>query len=199
MSFPAARITDMTAHGGAVTVGATTTMIGGIPAARVTDIHTCPMVTVAVPHATGPIVLGAFNVMVGGMPQARMLDMCICVGPPSLVMLGSFTTLVGMAGAFDGDMGGALGSMLGTALAAAQSAQPGFPKAVSCSKDAQNPAGYKTEFSKGVSVEGTPDFQARTCSDLNTVSSTKAGQKSLDQIAQSGRSVTIRESRGENA
>jgi uncharacterized Zn-binding protein involved in type VI secretion len=199
VSFPAARITDMTAHGGAITIGGPTTLIGSMPAARVADMHACPMVTVAVPHATGAIVLGAFNVLVGGMPQARVLDMCICVGPPSLVMLGSFTTLVGMAGAFDGAIGGVLGSMLGSALAGAQSAAGGFPKSVSCPKDAENPGGYKTQFSKAVTVEGPPDFQAKTCADLGKISSTEAGGKNLAAIDQSGHSVTIRPSSGEQA
>jgi uncharacterized Zn-binding protein involved in type VI secretion len=125
MSFPAARLTDMTMHGGLVTApGLPLVLIGGMPAARMGDIHTCPMVTVAVPHATGPIVLGAFNVLVGGMPQARMMDMCVCVGPPSMVTLGAFTTLVGMAGAFGGGLGGALGAMIGMVLASSGSGTP---------------------------------------------------------------------------
>jgi uncharacterized Zn-binding protein involved in type VI secretion len=67
----------------------------GQPAARVGDMHVCPMLTVLVPHVGGPIALGCFTVLVGGMPQARVSDMAVCVGPPDLIALGSFTVLVG--------------------------------------------------------------------------------------------------------
>lgn len=66
----------------------------GFPAARITDMHVCPMVTVLVPHVGGPIVMGSFNVITGGMPQARVTDMCICVGPPDVIVKGSATVFV---------------------------------------------------------------------------------------------------------
>ena len=60
------------------------------PAARVGDMHTCPMVTGVVPHVGGPILPpGAPTVLIGGMPAARMGDMCTCVGPPDAIILGS--------------------------------------------------------------------------------------------------------------
>ncbi len=84
----------------------------GMPAARVLDMHVCPMVTVLVPHVGGPIALGCFTVLTGGMPQARVGDMAVCVGPPDVIALGSFTTLVGgMPAARLGDLtahGGAI-------------------------------------------------------------------------------------------
>ena len=59
----------------------------GMPAARLTDMHVCPMVTVIVPHVGGPIVApGAPTVLIGGLPAARMTDMVVCVGPPDLVL-----------------------------------------------------------------------------------------------------------------
>ena len=64
----------------------------GMPAARLTDMHVCPMVTVLVPHVGGPIVgPGAPTVLIGGMPAARVTDMAVCVGPPDVIILGSFT------------------------------------------------------------------------------------------------------------
>ena len=66
------------------------------PAARVTDMHVCPMVTVLVPHVGGPILPpGGLPVLIGGMPAARVGDMCVCVGPPDAIVLGSFTVLIG--------------------------------------------------------------------------------------------------------
>jgi uncharacterized Zn-binding protein involved in type VI secretion len=68
----------------------------GMPAARVTDMHVCPMVTGLVPHVGGPILPpGAITVLIGGMPAARVTDMAVCVGPPDLIALGSFTVLIG--------------------------------------------------------------------------------------------------------
>jgi len=66
------------------------------PAARMTDMHTCPMVTGIVPHVGGPIMPpGCPMVLIGNMPAARMGDMVTCVGPPDSVMMGSPGVLVG--------------------------------------------------------------------------------------------------------
>ena len=67
----------------------------GQPAARVTDMHVCPMLTVLVPYVGGPIMLGCFTVLICMLPQARVGDMAMCVGPPDVIALGSFTVLVG--------------------------------------------------------------------------------------------------------
>jgi uncharacterized Zn-binding protein involved in type VI secretion len=84
-----------------------------MPAARVTDMHVCPMVTVLVPHVGGPILPpGAITVLIGGLPAARLGDMAVCVGPPDVIVLGSFTVLIsGQPAARLGDMtahGGAI-------------------------------------------------------------------------------------------
>ena len=67
----------------------------GRPAARISDMHTCPMVTGVVPHVGGPISLGCPNVLIGKLPAARVGDMAVCAGPPDSVILGSFTVLIG--------------------------------------------------------------------------------------------------------
>jgi len=64
------------------------------PASRITDLHTCPMVTGVVPHVGGPIALGCFTVLTGKLPQARATDMAVCVGPPDAILKGSVTVLV---------------------------------------------------------------------------------------------------------
>ena len=68
------------------------------PAARVGDMHVCPMVTPAVPpipHVGGPILPpGGLTVLIAGMPAARVGDMCVCVGPPDVIALGSFTVMI---------------------------------------------------------------------------------------------------------
>jgi uncharacterized Zn-binding protein involved in type VI secretion len=98
MSKPAARMGDMTVHGGVIVVGMPTVLIGGQPAARLGDMHTCPMVTPGlppIPHVGGPITLGSATVLIGGQPAARMGDMATCVGPPDTIAVGMPTVLIG--------------------------------------------------------------------------------------------------------
>lgn len=64
-------------------------------AARIGDMHVCPMVTGLVPHVGGPIITGQPNVITGKMPQARVSDMLTCVGPPDVIVKGSATVIVG--------------------------------------------------------------------------------------------------------
>jgi uncharacterized Zn-binding protein involved in type VI secretion len=67
----------------------------GMPQARVTDMHVCPMVTGIVPHVGGPILPPcAVTVLVGALPAARVTDMALCAGPPDVIALGSFTVLI---------------------------------------------------------------------------------------------------------
>ena len=63
------------------------------PASRITDMHTCPMVTGVVPHVGGPIALGCFTVLTGKLPQARATDMAVCVGPPPRPTLNSLASV----------------------------------------------------------------------------------------------------------
>lgn len=68
----------------------------GMPAARVTDMHVCPLVTGVVPHVGGPILPpGCPTVLIGKLPAARVGDMAVCVGPPDVIILGSMTVLIG--------------------------------------------------------------------------------------------------------
>lgn len=67
-----------------------------MPAARVTDMHVCPMVTALVPHVGGPILPPCWpTVLIGGLPAARITDLLTCVGPPDLIAMGSPTVLIG--------------------------------------------------------------------------------------------------------
>ncbi|MCP4442416.1 MAG: type VI secretion protein [Aureispira sp.] len=69
----------------------------GQPASRLTDMHVCPMVTPpGIPHVGGPITgPGCPTVLIGSMPASVMGDMCVCVGPPDSIILGSTTVLIG--------------------------------------------------------------------------------------------------------
>lgn len=75
------------------------------PAARLGDMHTCPMVTGTVPHVGGPIIIGSPTVLIGFMPAARVGDMATCVGPPDSIAMGSTSVLIDyMPAARLGDM-----------------------------------------------------------------------------------------------
>ena len=71
----------------------------GQPAARLTDMHTCPMQTPGtppIPHVGGPITgPGVPNVLIANMPASVVGDMATCVGPPDSIVKGSATVMIG--------------------------------------------------------------------------------------------------------
>lgn len=71
----------------------------GQPAARVGDMHVCPMMIpgpVPVPHVGGPISgPGVAKVLIGGMPAATVGDMAVCSGPPDTLAKGSSKVMIG--------------------------------------------------------------------------------------------------------
>jgi uncharacterized Zn-binding protein involved in type VI secretion len=79
-------------------------MAGEKPAARATDMHTCPESDGPVPHIGGPIITGSPNVLIGGLPAARVGDPVTCVGPLDTIAMGSTMVLInGMPAARMGD------------------------------------------------------------------------------------------------
>jgi uncharacterized Zn-binding protein involved in type VI secretion len=94
------------------------------PAARITDMHPCPMVTPAVPpipHVGGPIIgPGCPTVLIGGLPAAVVGDLAVCVGPTDTVTHGSATVTIG----------GKPAARLGDATAHGGSIVLGFPTVI---------------------------------------------------------------------
>ncbi len=154
MSF-AARMGDSCAHGGVIVAGCPTVLIENMPAARVGDMHVCPMVTPGtppIPHVGGPIMPpGSPTVFIGGQPAARMGDMATCVGPPDSIVKGSATVMIGMAGSGSGSGGGAGSSGAAAAKASAQNAVGGSPEA---STKEKNWLEYKLVDKAGNTVSG---------------------------------------------
>lgn len=66
-------------------------------AARITDMHVCPMLTPGgTPHVGGPILpAGEPTVLIGGLPAARLGDMATCTGPPDTIVAGSGSVFIG--------------------------------------------------------------------------------------------------------
>jgi uncharacterized Zn-binding protein involved in type VI secretion len=65
-----------------------------MPAARVGDMHTCPMVSGVVPHVGGPILPPcAITVLIGNIPAARRTDLAVCAGGPDTIIMTSCTVI----------------------------------------------------------------------------------------------------------
>jgi uncharacterized Zn-binding protein involved in type VI secretion len=89
---PAARVTDITNHGGTIVgPGAPTVLIGGKPAAVAGDTHVCSLPPVGHQPTASPFPMGSTTVLIGGMPALRTTDACICgamaaVGDPTVII-----------------------------------------------------------------------------------------------------------------
>ena len=89
---PAARVTDVSNHGGTIVgPGVATVLIGGMPAAIATDNHVCPIPPPAHVPTVSPFPVGSVTVLIGGMPALRVGDVCICgasaaVGEPTVII-----------------------------------------------------------------------------------------------------------------
>jgi uncharacterized Zn-binding protein involved in type VI secretion len=65
-------------------------------AARIGDMHVCPMMVGNVPHIGGPVInASAATVMIAGLPAATVGDMLTCSGPPDTIIKGSATVMIG--------------------------------------------------------------------------------------------------------
>ncbi len=120
------------------------------PAARIGDMHTCPMVNGTVPHVGGPVLPPcAVTVTIGGIPAARVGDMATCVGPPDVIAMGSMGVFIegkpaarlgdttahggvivaGCPTVLVGDICGGAASMQGLTMSAARAAGAPFTRA----------------------------------------------------------------------
>jgi len=89
---PAARVTDVSTHGGIIVgPGIPTVLIGGLPAAVATDQHVCPIPPPVHVPTVSPFPMGSATVLIGGLPALRVGDVCICgasaaVGAPTVII-----------------------------------------------------------------------------------------------------------------
>ncbi|PEQ14573.1 hypothetical protein B2G71_03095 [Novosphingobium sp. PC22D] len=78
-----------------------------MPAARITDLHACPICP------SGPIATGCFTVLTGKLPQARITDVCTCTAGTDPIVTGAWTVIVGkMPAARITDLTGAGGTII---------------------------------------------------------------------------------------
>lgn len=89
----AARFGDITTHGGTIVgPGVPNVLIGGKPAAVVSDLHACVLPPNSHQPTVSPFPLGSATVMIGGRPAVRVGDVCICGASAAI---GSPTVLIG--------------------------------------------------------------------------------------------------------
>ncbi|MBK5291552.1 MAG: PAAR domain-containing protein [Acidobacteriia bacterium] len=141
------------------------------PAARVTDMHTCPMVTGIVPHVGGPIMPpGCPTVLIGFLPAARVSDLAVCVGPPDSIVMGSPTVLIGnLMAARLGDPtahGGVIVFGCPTVMIGNSGGGGGAGGAVA---GAAAGAAAAPTFGPGIVLEGSPAEQATLAAILNNI------------------------------
>lgn len=89
---PAARVSDMTTHGGIITgPGVATVLVKGLPAAVAGDLHICSLPPVAHQPTVSAFAAGSGSVLVQGRPAVRISDACVCgamaaVGEPTVLI-----------------------------------------------------------------------------------------------------------------
>ena len=185
MGKPAARVGDTCAHGGTVTgPGCPTVLIGKMPAARIGDMHVCPMVTPGVPpipHVGGPISLGSTGVFIGKMPAARVGDMCVCVGPPDTIAMGCMTVLIGETSPGGGGGGGG-----------GQSAQAEGTEAEASASDSNESSFLDVTFTDNSNFPITGVAMTLTAPDGTQSEGTVAGQIRRDNVADGSHTIALR-------
>ncbi len=145
------------------------------PAARVSDIHTCPQVTVLVPHVGGPILPPcSLNVMTGSLNAARVSDLAMCVGPPDVIVKGAFSVLInGLPAARLTDL-----TLHGGVITA-----PGWPTV-----EIGDPA---FAIPSVINITGRPAFQQQVVRDLVLIGMTPSGQALFARLQAAGKPVNI--------
>jgi uncharacterized Zn-binding protein involved in type VI secretion len=145
------------------------------PAARVTDMHTCPMSSGPVPHVGGPILPPcSVNVMTGSLNAARVSDLATCVGPPDAITKGAFSVLInGLPAARLTDL-----TMHGGLITA-----PGWPTV-----EIGDPA---FAIPSVIQVKGDPIFIQKTIRDLVLIGMTPSGQALFARLQAAGKPIQI--------
>ena len=173
----------------------------GLPAARLGDMHTCPMVDPGPkPHVGGPIFIGAPTVLIGSQPAARVGDTAACLGPPDSIVVGSFSVKIqGQPAARLNDTtahGGVVVAGMSTVLIGTAVGGSGF--SVTMLPDG------RVQFGKNIYINGDRDFQETVLEDLNTIATTSSsdplrapgGRTTLENIDNGGHMVIISEVTG---
>jgi uncharacterized Zn-binding protein involved in type VI secretion len=162
-----------------------TVLIGGLPAARVTDMAVC----------VGPpdmIVKGSMTVLIGNLPAARMGDQTVHGG---VIVMGCFTVMIGDAGGGGGGSGGGGGGMGAPDASALSLGETGKPGGA----PGGTPAAAPSTYGKAIKIEGDDAFKKKTIAALDDIKKTPTGAAMLADLEKSGKTVTIKPTTGGNS
>ncbi|HRH48840.1 MAG TPA: PAAR domain-containing protein [Panacibacter sp.] len=176
----------------------------GNPAARIGDMHTCPMSDGPKPHVGGPILpIGVPNVLIGGIPAAVIGNMCTCIGPPDAIVMGSTSVIIGGRFASRQNDNTAHGGIISIGL---PTVLIGGPASVSLSITLPQKGwwgnllqflGIKAE-DDGVIKYGeisikpdpnNPEYQSKVLGDLIMIDNTPTGKKLLKSLNDAGGAI----------
>ncbi len=167
----------------------------GFPAARLTDLHVCPMVIGIVPHVGGPVTApGMPTVLIQGLPAARVGDILTCVGPPDVIVKGSSGVFIGKQPAarmLDNCAHGGLIVMGCFTVLIGETSAGGGGGGGGTTPQAQALADIALGKSNVIKIEGSDAFKTQTLVALAQILSTPSGQEWFAQMQKNGRSVTI--------
>jgi len=177
-------------------------MPGGLPAARLMDMHTCPMCMGAPFPILPPC---ALTVLIGKMPAARMGDLCACIIPalvpvPSVdaIVLGSPTVLImGQPAARLTDLTVKGGLILPPCMPTVLIGMVGIP--VITLPGGLGPIWVETlpdgttvtHVGDNIKIAGDPAFQQTVVNDLATLYGTPSGRALIDSLNRGPHGMTI--------
>jgi hypothetical protein len=151
-------------------------------------MHVCPLPVPIPPHGPGFVTRGSDTVKIGNLPAARLGDQVYeaCGGPDPIVQ-GCPTVVIGDSGS-----GGAGGAGGGGGFV------PAPPSLLQQLADFLHnlfagPNDQRIRFGSSIVIEGSPEFQARTLAALAELAATPSGREILQNIENSGHTVTIQE------
>jgi uncharacterized Zn-binding protein involved in type VI secretion len=207
MPGPAIRLGDMSAHGGVVTIGYPKVLIGGMPAARLGDMHVCPMFDGPKPHVGGPIAKGSMKVLIGGMPAAHSGDLATCVGPPDVLTVGATTVLVGGSPAPPGGCAAFASNGIAMALFGSTICTPERGSMTGLMDALVGvTAGFqgcvrrdRARYWDIVFIEGTEEFRGLVWAHLDRLVSGPAGRELVSRLQSVREKVIVRETRLPNS
>ncbi len=184
----------------------------GFPAARVSDLHVCPLCVVPSPILPP----GAITVIIGGLPAARLGDQCVCVPPPpappipppfDLIIKGSMTVIImGQPAArmLDNTMKGGIimPPCCPTVLIGEVGVVPPTPPAVpfpNVWEETLPDGSVVTHVGANITIEGDKAFRDRVVADLQKLNATPTGHKLIDSLDNGSKTVTIKKTSGGNS
>lgn len=171
----------------AVTAAAASAVMAAM--AGLSDMHVCPIPVPIPPHGPGFVTKGSNTVKIGNLPAARMGDQVFeACGGSDPIALGCMKVMIGDGGGGGGaGAGGAGGSFVPTPPSLLQQLGD-FLHNLFC-----GPNDQRVRFGTSIVIEGSPEFQARTLAALAELAATPSGREILQNIENSGHTVTIRE------